>query len=150
MCCVSGEPRSAFRLTPLTSTLVGAVCAVLLIAAVVCVSVRLRCCSAAKRRAAKDAAEDDKGSLPGGPTGSPHSAKFDASATDGAADADEKNPDIIPLAGTAGKSRTLAAATSTHQRREAAATCRWRSQSSGLCDPVSLSLTRQTARPSRP
>ncbi|KAK3912512.1 Interference hedgehog [Frankliniella fusca] len=96
-----GEPRSAFRLTPLTSTLVGGVLALLVVAAVVCVSVRLRCCAAADKRRprAKEAPEqDDKGSLPG--AGSPHSAKLgDSSGGDGNTDSDEKNPDIIPQAG---------------------------------------------------
>ncbi|XP_052125087.1 nephrin [Frankliniella occidentalis] len=96
-----GEPRSAFRLTPLTSTLVGGVLALFVIAAVVCVSVRARCCTGADKRRprAKEAPEqDDKGSLPG--AGSPHSAKLgDSSGGDGTTDSDEKNPDIIPQAG---------------------------------------------------
>lgn len=88
--------------------MVGGVLALILIAAVVCVSVRMRCCASAEKRRsrAKEAQDqDDKGSIPG--TGSPHSAKFgDSSGGDGATDSDEKNPDIIPQAGAAGGSRT--------------------------------------------
>lgn len=99
------HPRSGFKFTPMMSVLIGVVAALLIVALVVLLVLRLQCTQNEGRRKRHKATASSAGSLEhGGSTsdqrgsndkvgGSPVS-KHDSSA--GECDSDEKNPDIIP------------------------------------------------------
>ncbi|KAJ9581207.1 hypothetical protein L9F63_023612, partial [Diploptera punctata] len=99
------RPKSGFHFTPMMSVLIGVVSALLVVAVVVGVVLRIQCSHNEDRRKRHKAAvhEQRGGSIGGGSTGdkggnSPIN-QLDPGGTE-SGDSDEKNPDIIPQPGT--------------------------------------------------
>lgn len=103
-CDVSERPRPGFRFTPMMSVLIGVVSALLIVAVVVGIVLRLQCSHNEDRRKQHKAAaheQRNRGSSSGGggsggeKGGSSPINKLDPGGTE-SGDSDEKNPDIIP------------------------------------------------------
>jgi len=108
---VSERPRPGFRFTPMMSMMIGVVSALLILAVVVAVVLRLQCSrneDRRKRHKSEVHEQRGRGTASGGggsggdKGGSSPINKLDPGGTE-SGDSDEKNPDIIPQPST-GKS----------------------------------------------
>ena len=111
---IAERPRSGFHFTPMMSVLIGVVSALLVVAVVVGVVLRIQCSHNEDRRKRHKAAVHEQrgrvgGSIGGGSGGDKGGSspinQLDPGGTE-SGDSDEKNPDIIPQPGTGNSSFT--------------------------------------------
>lgn len=101
---VSERPHTGFRFTPMMTALIGVVSALLIVAVVVGIVLRLQCSNDEDHRKRRRATSEERrgrgtnsesGDSGGDKGGSSPINKLDPGGTD-SGDSDEKNPDIIP------------------------------------------------------